>query len=158
MLSQSNLWRGSSRLTNTAVPTYRMSPADHEVSHQNNGPVTLMGASERFRNCIGGRSAPPGLLLPHLIMAANGCDRNGGSGLRRDCGLKTKAGGHANVPFSFTLTFLPSRWTAEKLVAFCVKHAMRPAPFTRALSSSPISGCGRWARRPYRDIIRREQG
>lgn len=111
MLSQSNLWRGSSRLTNTAVPTYRMSPADHEVSHQNNGPVTLMGASERFRNCIGGRSAPPGLLLPHLIMAANGCDRNGGSGLRRDCGLKTKAGGHANVPFSLTLTLLPSRWT-----------------------------------------------
>lgn len=134
MLSQSNLWRGSSRLTNTAVPTYRMSPADHEVSHQNNGPVTLMGASERFCNCIGGRSAPPGLLLPHLIMAANGCGRNGGCGLRRDCGLKTKAGGHANVPFSLTLTFLPSRWTHIR-----VKHAMRPASFTRALSVAGLA-------------------
>lgn len=40
-----------------------------------------MGASERFRNCIGGRSAPPGLLLPHLIMGANGHSRNRGLGI-----------------------------------------------------------------------------
>lgn len=152
MLSQSNLWRGSSRLTNTAVPTYRMSPVDHEVSHQNNGPVTLMGASERFRNCIGGRSAPPGLLLPHLIMGANGHSRNRGLGITERLQAEDKASSHANMPFSFTLTLLPSHCTLIR-----EKHPMQPASFTPAMSGSPISAPGSlWCL--YKDIIRREQG
>lgn len=67
LLSQSNLWGKSSWLTNTAVPTYRISPVDHEVSHQNNGQSPTNGASGRFQNCTGGRSALLGLLLPHII-------------------------------------------------------------------------------------------
>lgn len=69
LLLQSNLWLNSSWVTNTAAPTYHGSPVHDEAAIKRKAQSATNRASGRFQECVGGRSAPLGPLLPHIIIA-----------------------------------------------------------------------------------------